>query len=472
MRLRLLPVVALALAASAMTAVPTEAGADDPPPPVPTTPVLSLRRVPGVVATAVADRRLAAGLARVMEDPALGAARDRACLSVRNPSGRVAYSRNPGASLIPASTTKVVTAAAALARLGADFHYTTEVRAAAPPADGGIAGDLWFVGAGDPLLATADFASVAGYQRRPRLATPLELLADRVAASGVRRIGGRVVGDESRYDTQRYVPSWNPGYITQNAIGPQSALTVNGGFAQWEPRAVAAPSPATNAAAVLTSLLRARGVAVGGEAAEGKAPANTAVVAALGSPPLPEVLAVLLQQSDNLSAELLVKELGVRFGGAGTTAAGLGVIRSTLASLGPGADGLASADGSGLDRSDRLSCDALQTVLASAGDQGVIARSMPLAGRDGTLARRFASTPAAGKVRAKTGSLEGVTGLSGWATTTDGRSLQFSLLANDLPSDGAGFGLQDRVVSVLGTYPQAPAPEELGPRPVAAATPR
>ena len=470
--LLVLVMVAATIAAATVGAPSPSASADDAPSPVPSTPVFSLRRVPGLVAGAVADRRLATGLTRIIEDPALGAARERSCLSVRNPAGRVAYAHNPDASLIPASTTKVLTAAAALARLGPDFRYVTEVRAAAPPAGGSIAGDLWVVGAGDPLLATADYAAIAGYQRRPRLATSLEALADRVVAAGVRRITGRVVGDESRYDTQRYVPSWNPSYITENEIGPQSALTVNGGFSAWEPRPVASPAPATNAAATLTRLLRDRGVTVDADAGQGQAPASAVAVAVIESAPLPDVLAVLLRESDNLTAELLVKELGARFAGAGTTPAGLGVLRSTLVSLGLAPDGLASADGSGLDRSDRLTCNALQTALASSGEQGVLGRSMPVAGRDGTLARRFGGTPAAGKVRAKTGSLQGVSGLSGWTTATDGRSLQFALIANDLPGDGAGFALQDRVVAALGGYPQAPAAAELGPRPVVAAAPR
>jgi D-alanyl-D-alanine carboxypeptidase/D-alanyl-D-alanine-endopeptidase (penicillin-binding protein 4) len=458
-------VAAVALTGAALAATGPVAGAADAPPVAPSTPVLSLRRAPGVVATAVADRRLASELDRVLAEPALGAARDRSCLSVRNPGGRVAYARNPAMALIPASTTKVLTAAVAVARLGPDFRYTTEVRAAAAPADGTVGGDLWFVGAGDPLLATGDFAAQAAYHRGPRLATPLEVLADRIAGAGVRRIAGRVVGDESRYDAQRYLPTWSPGYITQGAVGPQSALTVNGGFVQWEPREVPAPAPATNAAAVLTALLRARGVAVDGEAGEGKAPGGTTLVAGIDSPPLPEVLGVLLQESDNLTAELLVKELGTRFGGAGTTAAGLGVVRSTVASYGLGTEGLAWADGSGLDRSGRLSCDALQTVLARDGEQGVVSRSLPVAGRNGTLTRRFTAGPAAGRIRAKTGSLQGVTGLAGWAATNDGRSVQFALLANDLPGDGAGFGLQDRVANAVSSYPQAPPPGELAPRP-------
>jgi D-alanyl-D-alanine carboxypeptidase/D-alanyl-D-alanine-endopeptidase (penicillin-binding protein 4) len=89
-----------------------------------------------------------------------------------------------------------------------------------------------------------------------------------------------------------------------------------------------------------------------------------------------------------------------------------------------------------------------------------------VAGQTGTLIRRFLDTPAVGKVRAKTGSLNGVAGLSGWITGGDGRSLEFSLIANDLPSESAGMALQDRLVAALATYPKAPAPEEIGPEPV------
>jgi serine-type D-Ala-D-Ala carboxypeptidase/endopeptidase (penicillin-binding protein 4) len=458
---------AATVAAAGLVATPARA-APDPPVTEPTTPVLSLRRVPGFVVDTVANRRLGSRLAPVMEDPALGGGRERACLSVRDPGGRTIYSRNPALPLIPASTMKLATAAAVVARMGPDFHYTTEVRAATAPTGDTVAGDLWLVGAGDPLLATADFAAIAGYQERPRLATPLETLAERVVAAGVRRVAGRIVGDESRYDSQRYVPTWNPAYATEPEVGPQSALTVNGGFVQWRPEAVPAPAPATNAAAVLTGLLRSRGVAIGGDPAEGRAPSAGAAVASVDSPPMSDVVAVMLQESDNLAAELMVKELGARFGGEGSTRAGLDVLRSTFAGLGLPEAAMSAADGSGLDRSDRLTCDLLQATLASGGEQGVVSRGLPVAGRNGTLARRFAGSPAEGKVRAKTGSLRAVAGLSGWTTTLDGRSVQFSLLANDLPNDGAGTALQDRVVSILATWPQAPAVAEVAPRPPAA----
>jgi D-alanyl-D-alanine carboxypeptidase/D-alanyl-D-alanine-endopeptidase (penicillin-binding protein 4) len=435
------------------------------------TPVLSLRRVPAFLSATVADGHLSADLDRALDDPALGAGRQRECLSVREATGRVAFARNPDMALTPASTMKLFTATAALARLGTDFHYRTEITAAAAPAQGVVAGDVWLVGSGDPLLATGDFAAVAGYQGHPRASTPLESLADRFVSSGVHEIRGRVVGDESRYDTQRYVSTWSPTYITNAEIGPMSALTVNDGFAPFRPTAVPVPAPATNAAGMLTALLRARGVKVGGEAGEGRSPTGAPVVAAIDSAPLPDVVGTMLKESDNLAAELLVKELGVRFGGSGTTAAGVGVMRSTMTTLGLTEPGLASVDGSGLDRSDRLTCSLLQAVLSRSGEEGTLGRDLPVAGKDGTLARRFLGTPAAGKVRAKTGSLEGVNGLSGWTTAADGRSLQFALLANDLPR-GVGGALEDRVVSALATYPQAPPAGELGPQaPVLAAPP-
>jgi len=433
------------------------------PAPAPVTPVLSLRRLPGVAASVVGDRRLAASLGPLMAG--VGGPSGHACLSVRDPGGGDLFDLNPGLSLIPASTIKLETATAALARLGPGTHFATEVRAGVAPAAGAVAGDLWLVGQGDPLLATADYASVAGYHNLPRLATSMEALADRVAAAGVRSVTGRVMGDESRYDTQRYLPSWSPSYITDGEIGPQSALTVNDGFVEWRPKAIPAPNPATNAAAVLTALLRARGVTVGGEAGEGRAPAAAATVATIDSAPLGDIVGVMLTESDNLAAELLVKELGARLGGAGSTASGLVVVRQALASVGPAAAAVAPVDGSGLDRSDRLTCDALQATLARGGESGELGKLLPVSGRNGTLARRFIGTPAAGRIRAKTGALKGVNALSGWALTADGRSLQFALVANDLPNEATGTGLEDRVVSALALWPQAPAPADISPLP-------
>ncbi|MGH9165449.1 MAG: D-alanyl-D-alanine carboxypeptidase, partial [Acidimicrobiales bacterium] len=169
-------------------------------------------------------------------------------------------------------------------------------------------------------------------------------------------------------------------------------------------------------------------------------------------------------ESDNLTAELLVKELGVRFGGIGTTTAGVEVLRTALADGGFPAAQLAAVDGSGLDRSDRASCGLLMAVLEAAGPAGPVAVGLPVAARTGTLAKRYLGQSAAGRLRAKTGSLDGVVALSGFVDPlTSEPPLTFALLANDLTRDAAGRVLQDRLAAILARYPEAPDPATLAP---------
>lgn len=328
-------------------------------------------------------------------------------------------------------------------------------------AGGVVDGPLWLVGGGDPLLATADYA--ASFVNQPQLYTSLEALADSVVAAGVSEVRGGVVGDESRYDTQRYVPTWRPTYVVDGEVGPASALVVNDGFAAFRPRHVPAPEPDAHAAAVLTGLLQARGVVVQAPPGEGNAPATAHVLARSSSPPMREVVGEMLRESDNLTAELLVKELGRRHANEGTTAAGLGVMRDTLASAGLPVEHLAAVDGSGLDRSDRASCTLLMASLDAAGSNGPVATGFPLAGRDGTLSRRFLGNPAVGRLRAKTGALDGVAGLTGFLDLPGRDPLAFSLLINELPRDALGRALQERLGAILARYPEAPPPDTLGP---------
>ncbi|HEX2047187.1 MAG TPA: D-alanyl-D-alanine carboxypeptidase/D-alanyl-D-alanine-endopeptidase [Acidimicrobiales bacterium] len=454
--------VALALLCSPPVAVQAQEAPPTPPSPALATPVFSVRRVPDLLSREVADTHLAADLDRIFGDPVYAGGRERSCLVVGDPGGgRVHYARNDSLSLIPASTMKVMTSAAALAQLGPQTRFTTEVRAGGAPSDGAV-GDLYLVGGGDPLLSTADFAADGGYMGQPRRSTSIETLADKVVAAGVRRVG-RLLGDESRYDSERLVPSWNPRYIVNFDISPISALVVDKAFSSTTPPAVAV-SPPAHAASVLAGLLRARGVTVG-DTGTGKAPGGAPLVTSIQSEPLTEIVAEVLQNSDNLAAEMLVKEMGTRPGSPGSTTAGLAAMAERLRQLaGVTGEDMTAVDGSGLDRTDRLTCSVLQRVVAQAGDAGPLTRGLPEAGRNGTLFRRFLGTPAAGRIRAKTGSLEGVVALSGYATGQGGRSIAFSLLANELPSNSAGAGLQDRVANVLAGYPRAPSPDELGPK--------
>ena len=429
----------------------------------PFAPVLTPRRAPATLAAAVADVRLGRRLDGILEDPRLGRGRERSCLVVRQ-AGRTVYERRPTEPLVPASNMKVLTALAVLRRLGADARFRTEVRAGRPPVNGIVDGDLHLVGSGDPLIATADYA--AHFPNQPQLVTPLEDLADRIRDAGIREVRGRVLGDESRFDRQRSIPTWAPNYVTDGETGAHSALVVNDTFVSWVPKGQAAPEPAAHAAGVLSGLLRARGVTVTGAPDDGPTPENAVVVASIDSPPIGQIVGQMLRESDNMTAELLVKELGRRFQGRGTTTDGVAVLRATLQTAGLPAAEVENVDGSGLDRLDRATCRVLVDALVAAPERATIEAGLPVAGRSGTLAERFRGHPAAGRVRAKTGSLNFVTGLTGWADPARGDPLAFSLLANDLPDRvAAGRALQERVSGALVAYPEAPDAGALAPRP-------
>jgi D-alanyl-D-alanine carboxypeptidase/D-alanyl-D-alanine-endopeptidase (penicillin-binding protein 4) len=411
----------------------------------------------------VGKARLSAGLAAALADPALGAARDHVCLLVSQ-GGAGLFGAGTGQRLIPASNLKLLTATAALSRLGPQTRFTTEVRADRPQAGGVVDGNLYLVGGGDPLLQTADYNASLKEHRLPDDGyTHLEALARAVFDAGVRRVTGGVVGDEGRYDTQRYVPTWKPEYATASEVGPVSALSVNDGFVQFgPPKVVAAPAPAVLASGALQALLVKLGVQVAGAPGQGRAPAGAAPIASLQSPPVAIAVSEMLRESDNNTAEVLTKELGARFGGAGTTAAGVAVIREALAKAGLPVGDLSAVDGSGLDRSDRASCPLLLAALTSAGLRSPLADGLAVAARSGTLLKRFAGTPAADRLRAKTGSLEHVVALTGWVTGPD-PPLAFALVANEVPRDQIGVALEDRVGTLLAAFPDAPPITELGP---------
>jgi D-alanyl-D-alanine carboxypeptidase/D-alanyl-D-alanine-endopeptidase (penicillin-binding protein 4) len=457
----LVPVLALVFVASTVfTGVSAVVGAGKtasaaPEGPRLETPILSARRAPELLSRTVAQIRLTEELDAAMTTPT-------ACLTVEDGETTI-YGRQPDLTLTPASTLKMLTGTAALRKLGPDFRFVTEVKADRPITAGVLDGPLWLVGSGDPLLSTQLYAD--SFRNQPQVFTSLDTLADRIVEAGIREIRGGIVGDESRFDTVRYLPSWKPVYITDSEIGPVSALIVNDNFAQFRPKKmIATPDPARHGAVVLTDLLRGRGVVLP-DAGAGAAPDGANAVASISSPPVPEIVGELLRESDNLTAEALTKELGKRFGAGGTWAEGTKVIRETVAEAGLAAEGYAAVDGSGLDVSDKLSCTLLMDALDLAGPTGPVADGLAIAGRTGTLSARFKGNPAEGRLRAKTGSLNNVVGLVGFVRAADDRNLEFALLANDLPDRvESGRRLQEAVGAILAQYPRAPAPAELAPK--------
>lgn len=370
------------------------------------------------------------------------------CLMVLS-GDRVLFERNPDLAVIPASTMKLVTATAALADLGADERLRTPVLASSPPVDGVVDGDLFLVGGGDPVLGTVEWA--AHFTRQPRLFTSIEALADRVVGAGVREVRGRIVGDDGRYDRERYVPSWPQRYRDDNETGRLSALFVNDGFAVYEnpdEQDIPWDDPPRDAAALLTSLLRARGVVVHGDAAAGAVTPDAVEVAAIESPTIGTLVASMLEDSDNGTAELLVKELGVRGAGVGTTAAGIQVIADTLASLGLPTPGVTIQDGSGLSRDNQITCRLLAAILLQADPDGPIATGLPVAAQTGTLYKRFLATPVAGHLRAKTGSIRGVASLAGYADASSG-TLTFVHVLNGIGGYNEAVLVQDALGAAL-----------------------
>jgi D-alanyl-D-alanine carboxypeptidase/D-alanyl-D-alanine-endopeptidase (penicillin-binding protein 4) len=460
--LRLVAAVVVVLLAVALPGTVVAEADDAPPPPVPTTPVLSARRLPAVLQSAGADPKLAETL-----DPFLDRAVSEQCAVVID-GGRVAYTRNLDATMVPASVLKLLTGTAALEVLGADTRLATVAGSAQPMADGVVAGDLFVVGGGDPLLTTPGFQ--ASLDDPEQVVEAYAELADALVAAGLKEVQGGIVGDDSRYEDVRWVPSWPARYQREGFVGPLSALMVNDGqtgFTDTPDQQTANRKPGdppTLAAQTLKTLLVARGVKVSGAGSAAKAPAGLQEVARMESLPVSQIVGEMITDSDNTTAELLTREMGVVARGQGTTEVGVQVIAETLTSLGYDTSGLELSDGSGLDPADKVPCPLVVDVLTRSGSDSVIGRAMAVAGQTGTLRKRMLDSEATGRVRAKTGTLNEVNALAGFAETPKGNAITFLMIQNGLQPNGMSW--VDKYAALLMSYADAPPLDALGPLPL------
>jgi serine-type D-Ala-D-Ala carboxypeptidase/endopeptidase (penicillin-binding protein 4) len=444
-----------------------DATAVAPPPPAPAlpTPLLSFRRAP-------------ASLAREISLPAFeqavadfGATLDAtSCVAVAL-DGVPVGSTGADRAVIPASNQKLVVGAVALEVLGPDTTYTTEVRS--PPTQAGVVtGDLYLIGGGDPLLTSGQYP--VGDDAYPvTTPTSLDQLADAVVAAGVQRVDGSVIGDGTRYDDEWYAPSWSND-VRGIEAGPYDALVVNDARVTGDPSR--ASDPAEGAAREFTALLTQRGVTVGGAPAAGVAPPEATTITSVSSAPVSDVVAEMLGTSDDNTAEMLVKELGVAGGGGGTRDAGLAVIHQTLEGWGVPMAGVALADGSGLSNDNRLTCAALLAVLARHEPDDAFGIGLPVAAQSGTLSDLFVDSPVAGRLRGKTGTLgnapldadpPGVKSLSGYLPVDGNGTIEYALVLNSagaLTDEAVYLPIWNALATALSTYPQGPTPTELGPR--------
>jgi D-alanyl-D-alanine carboxypeptidase/D-alanyl-D-alanine-endopeptidase (penicillin-binding protein 4) len=434
---------ALGVAACAVALVPDSASTTTTASSRLSTPILSARRAPGVVVDAVGSVRLADQLARI--DAAYAS-----CASVDD-AGTPIVAEDIDTPLTPASTLKLLTAAAAVDLLGPGARFTTTAVATGAPS---TIRTLTLVGGGDPVLRTpSGIAALASDpERRGGASTDLGVLADRIVAAGVRALPGGIAVDDSRFDAERYNPTWPDAYRTGGTVGPIGALAVDEGYADPGARTVVVDDPALAAGAALRTLLEARGVEVGA-VRRGRAPSDAGVVAEVRSPRLEEVAGGILAASNNHGAEVLLKDIAVHAGRPGTTGDGVDVVRARLTRLGVPTAGLVMVDGSGLSRRNRASCRTLDGAVRL-GDRErlrVLRDGLAVAGERGTLAPRLDGTDLDGRIVAKTGTLDGVSGLAG--TSTVHRPLRFALLINGAFGEARAYALREAMVTAIARFP-------------------
>lgn len=345
-------------------------------------------------------------------------------------TGRVLYSRNADRPLAPASNEKLLTTSSAMVRLGPATTLDTTLRTAPGVAvgpDGTLPGDLYLVGAGDPTLGDVAMRD----------------LVSQVRGAGLRRVTGAIIGDESLFDSRR------GSYDSHFAYDPDLGGEL-GGLA-WGHGRFDSHGPAYYAASRLRHLLKLARVKVTSKVTVAGAGAGSPVLATHASPTIARLISMTNHPSDNLYAETLLKLLGARAGTAGTTAAGIAVAQGVLGELGVKAT---MVDGSGLSRSDRVSPHQIVRLLgAMAGRQeGALFRaSLAAPGEWGTLQHRMTRTAARGACRAKTGTLDGVSALSGYCLDAGGHTIAFSLLENGVCAVCAKR-LEDQMIPMLPHY--------------------
>jgi D-alanyl-D-alanine carboxypeptidase/D-alanyl-D-alanine-endopeptidase (penicillin-binding protein 4) len=364
-------------------------------------------------------------------------------------------SLNPNKALVPASATKLITAAVALEVLKPTFTFTTNVHGALD-ATGSVA-DLFFVGGGDPLLVRSEYVASEKYPTTS--GTPLEKLADSLVTAGLRRVAGSVVGVDSRYDDKRFVDTWPQDFHFTEA-GPLGALMVDDGVVLG--LAMKPDDPAIAAATELQNLLNARGVLFGALPRRDVLPSNTPVVASIQSAPITSIIQEMMVNSDNNTAELLLKEIGFASSATGSTAAGLTAAKELLAKWKLDKD-VQLFDGSGLASENRIPCDAFMSLLDRFSE--TMPGLMAVAGETGTIRDIFDGTAVEGKLRAKTGTLNGVKALVGYLPITNSGPVSFSLLMNKSGIDNQGVyrPIWYSLADVLNKATAVPSMEQLTP---------
>jgi D-alanyl-D-alanine carboxypeptidase/D-alanyl-D-alanine-endopeptidase (penicillin-binding protein 4) len=358
-------------------------------------------------------------------------------------TGQVLYAANAGTQATPASTTKIVTAVAALAALGPDARFSTSVRL--------VGGTVVLVGGGDPTLAVNGYPS-SNYPRPATLAQLAAGTARALKAQG--RHSVRLGYDTALYTGPDMAQGWTDGLISTGNVTPivaleadQGRLTQGGALEDYD-NPLPAPrtaDPAGLTASAFASLLAHDGITVTGAPAETAAPTSAPLLASVSSPPLVEIAEQMLQESNNVIAENLARHVAIALGLPATFTGGAAAVEAELRRLGITTP-ISLVDGSGLSPQDGIAPETLVRVLKLAESTprlGGAITGLPVAGFSGTLSAGgsvfggiggSSGGAARGVVRAKTGNLATVATLAGLVYDHSGDLLLFAIMAPQVPS--------------------------------------
>ncbi|WP_196777757.1 D-alanyl-D-alanine carboxypeptidase/D-alanyl-D-alanine-endopeptidase [Lentzea aerocolonigenes] len=425
-------------------------------------------------AVAVGNEALTRDLDAILADGGLKGA--DVGITVRDANtGEVVYTRSGGRRSQVGSNLKVLTTTSALDLLGPDFRWKTELQSSGAQNGSTLNGDLVLRGTGDPTMSAARYKA----------------LADSLKAKGVTSVSGALVLDDTAFDSQPYGLGWawddepyaysavtsaltlspdakfsagtvvvtaspgaSPGAPAQVSVFPPNdqlqivntattgddgvsierdhgtnVVRVSGSTTSDASALVTVTDPTAVVGSVFRNALEQNGIQVQGGVRKGKAPQGAAVLASDQSMTLGQVMNPLLKNSNNMITEALVKTAG------GSFTNGVNQLSRKWAGLGVDANWVEIFDGSGMSRMDEIAPDDLASIFVKARTKpwfGVWQSSLPVAGRDGTLVNRMKGTKAEGNVVAKTGSMSGVSALTGYVTTQAGRQLVFSIVQNNL----------------------------------------
>jgi D-alanyl-D-alanine carboxypeptidase/D-alanyl-D-alanine-endopeptidase (penicillin-binding protein 4) len=415
------------------------------------------------------------------------------------------FTQNADDLMQPASTMKMYTAAAALDQFGPEHAFKTPVlRDGQIGADGTLTGNLYLRGVGDPSLTPRFWHDVQ----------PTDVLAKQIAAAGIKRVRGDIVGDASAFDDQLVPAGWKSTYLGAAYAARVSALSLaenlvwvvvkpNGRSASvtLEPAtttlavestvrlvggsggrisavrrsdgtiavrgtigsrsgplkySLVVDNPPLFAAGALRASLRAAGVAVDGATRLGTTPAGATEVAAVGSPPLGQIIGEMDRESINMFAELLYKATGqAATRQVGSAASALATLRDFMSQkVGAQPSTVDATDGSGLSQLDRVTPRSMVQLLGYAHEAEwgpAFHASLPVEGESGTLRHRARGTPARGNLHAKTGTTNTVAALGGYVTARNGEVLAFSLIYNGTDR-GNAMAAMDRIGATMAEF--------------------